>query len=319
MSFISGPDATGTMPRRRNGRRPACEPCRRRKVACDQRAPACSRCLRQGVSGSCVYMVGQIRPRRPHIGLTQRLPEVSTQDRTADVPALSGNNIGYLGATNFSSVFRDSPHLLDQGPQTPGVLYSAPAHAQLEAAVAILRLIPDRATCLLLLRSHLHCSDGWSTLAAQLLNESVWIAFGSTLEQSQRPIEALTRIAYAMFHNDSTTFREDHTNPMEWLQSFSGSNLRWESLGILFAYWALGSKSLISAPEQRETDTLRSHDRMGLIMKYKNGARMCIDLCQRASSSNTLLACLLHKYSILESVVFGDTSTSWLLLFNLRI
>lgn len=315
MSLVPEPDGSGSAPRLLNGRLQACEPCRRRKVACDHKVPVCSRCLRKDISRSCVYVVGQTRPRRglPHTTPAQHVRRHESQDFSPGLPisVLPENNTGYLGATNFSAVFRDSPDLSSQGPRAPGFVYQSPVHGQLEAALAILGLIPDRATCTFLLQSHLQCSDGWSRLAAQLLNESIWITFGSILEEGKRSSEGLKRIAYTIFRNSSTTFREDHDDPTEWLQSFSGSSLRWESLGILFTYWALGSKSLINAPEQRETDVLRSHDRRGLIIRFKGAAGMCIDLCYQGSSTNTLLASLLHKYSILESVVSGDTSTSY--------
>lgn len=312
MSLVPELDAAGSAPRLLNGRLRACDPCRRRKVACDHKVPVCSRCLRKNISQSCVYIVGQARPKGGLPRVTPAQHDVS-QDFSMglSISRLPENNTGYLGATNFSAVFRDSPDLSTQEPGVTGFVYQSPVHGQLETAIAILGRIPDRATCTFLLQNHLHCSDGWSCLAAQLLNESVWTTFGSVLEESKRSREDLKRIAYAMFRNSSTTFREDHDDPTTWLQSFSGSSLRWESLGILFTYWALGSKSLINAPEQRETDVLRSHDRRALIIKFKGVARMCIDLCHQGSSTNTLLACLLHKYSIIESVVSGDTSTSY--------
>ena len=312
MSLPAEPDTAESAPRLHNGRRQACETCRRRKVACDHRVPVCSRCVRQGLSESCKYVFvrGRTKSVLRDITPAQR-PRQFLEDRTflPNSPNQPENSNGYLGATNFSAVFQDSADLLAQGHRVLVTPYKQPANDELEIAMSILDLIPDRITCKRLLQDDLQCSDGWSRLVAYLLNESIWGAFGSVLERSKRDVEGLASIADILFRNSSTSFREDYNDPMQWLESFSGSNLRWEALGILFAYWALGSKSLINAPEQRETPALRNHDRRDLIMKYKNGARLCLDLCRRGASANTLLACLLHKYSILESVDSGDAST----------
>lgn len=41
--------------KRRNGKLQSCEPCRRRKLSCDHRLPACGRCIKRGHSSSCYY------------------------------------------------------------------------------------------------------------------------------------------------------------------------------------------------------------------------------------------------------------------------
>lgn len=44
------------LPRRRNGKQQACEPCRKAKIACDHSLPVCERCRRRKVSDRCVYV-----------------------------------------------------------------------------------------------------------------------------------------------------------------------------------------------------------------------------------------------------------------------
>lgn len=44
-----------TPSRRRNGSQASCEPCRKGKVRCDHRRPACSRCTRRGNPSKCWY------------------------------------------------------------------------------------------------------------------------------------------------------------------------------------------------------------------------------------------------------------------------
>ena len=40
---------------RRNGKKQACEPCRKGKLACDHGAPHCGRCLRRKTTTRCIY------------------------------------------------------------------------------------------------------------------------------------------------------------------------------------------------------------------------------------------------------------------------
>jgi len=40
---------------RRNGRKQACEPCRKGKLACDHGAPFCGRCVRRITTSRCIY------------------------------------------------------------------------------------------------------------------------------------------------------------------------------------------------------------------------------------------------------------------------
>ncbi len=40
---------------RRNGKKQACEPCRKGKLACDHGAPFCGRCVRRKTTARCIY------------------------------------------------------------------------------------------------------------------------------------------------------------------------------------------------------------------------------------------------------------------------
>lgn len=46
----------GSVPKRRNGKQQACEPCRKAKIACDHSLPVCERCKRRRVVEKCVYL-----------------------------------------------------------------------------------------------------------------------------------------------------------------------------------------------------------------------------------------------------------------------
>lgn len=45
----------GAIGYRRNGKRQACEPCRKGKLACDHGSPFCGRCVRRKTTEKCIY------------------------------------------------------------------------------------------------------------------------------------------------------------------------------------------------------------------------------------------------------------------------
>ncbi|KAI0389661.1 hypothetical protein F5Y17DRAFT_111397 [Xylariaceae sp. FL0594] len=51
--------------RRPNGRPQACEPCRKRKVACDHAHPICNRCRKRRQTAECVYLISATTSRAP--------------------------------------------------------------------------------------------------------------------------------------------------------------------------------------------------------------------------------------------------------------
>ncbi len=53
---MSSSPRANRLPRRRNGKEQACEPCRLTKIACDHSLPVCHRCIRRKVPSKCVYL-----------------------------------------------------------------------------------------------------------------------------------------------------------------------------------------------------------------------------------------------------------------------
>ncbi|KAK2601669.1 hypothetical protein QQS21_004743 [Conoideocrella luteorostrata] len=309
-------------PRRRNGRLQACEPCRKRKVACDHHLPVCSRCRRGKIASSCIYVdQKEHQPRlkftppaspasrkstpREHVNLE---PSSVLEDDFSPQP---DNNVGYLGATSFSAVFKDTQYNLPLNGRTPEQVDEAASSmvddTPGERAINILRAIPDHETCTSLFKLHVNPNDSWCRLAAQIMNESIWITFGDVLED-MRTTANLRQMANILCRNSSTPLQENYTDPIEWLRSFSGPNLRWESLGLLFCYWALGTISLPENAGLRDTEELRGSDGRRLLVKYMRAAGRCIDICKCGSTANSMLAILLYRYGVAQSLIAGDTS-----------
>lgn len=308
-------------PRRRNGRQQACEPCRLRKVACDHRLPTCSRCKRGGISEKCVY-VPQRRSNPKPSSITQYgsprrgcpSPSASPVPRPRARPEC---NVGYLGPTSFEAVFEETrvnlpsmqvPTPLPEEDTSVDVDPSrTPDQTSLDIAISILQTIPEKEQSIRLFGSDTSVCDGWCRLATVRILTSLWTSFGPYLE-GERDKASLDRMSKKLFSNNTVFWQENHSDPDEWLHCFSGPNMRWEALGLIFAYWAMG---VISPPNtaSKEDRQLNKDERRKLMLKYKNSASRCAELCRCDSNGNTVLLYLLYKNTVLESLVSGDAST----------
>lgn len=174
---------------RKNGRAQACEPCRKRKMACDHTQPVCNRCRRGKRIEACEYIVtGSSRkaryrsPPRSNDSSVEHQPpsratspsrltrstgtssHASTSFRTAppgtiiahEATSPSTADPGYLGFTSFSSVFdetRSSLSLL--WPSNSAQLSSDCSPEQASSATSPFRNLPRRTleTCLYVLKN----------------------------------------------------------------------------------------------------------------------------------------------------------------------
>lgn len=167
----------------------------------------------------------------------------------------------------------------------------------LETCLFVLRRIPGEDVALSLFQKHVNPNDGWLRSAAEHLIKSLSTAFGREL-RSRRPAD-LEAMAQVLSTNTARVWMDDQPDAQQWLESFSGRNMRWECIGILFTYWGLASFSV--TPQQLDIAAT----------VYKEAAEKCIELC-RGCAPNTLLLYLIHKDAIIESMQSGDASpTFW--------
>lgn len=124
----------GGLPRRRNGKEQACEPCRKAKIACDHTLPACNRCKRRKISEKCVYLAAPMtrpadairRQSEPNMTNVGNLPLTPTTGSSATASPLTSFRPqdaspkpssesrkfvkpgGFFGPTHFSAVFAEN-------------------------------------------------------------------------------------------------------------------------------------------------------------------------------------------------------------------
>ncbi|KAJ0367560.1 hypothetical protein COL154_003214 [Colletotrichum chrysophilum] len=101
--------------------------------------------------------------------------------------------------------------------------------------------------------------------------------------------------------NTSKVFVENEPDGNRYIEQFSGENTRWETLGLLFAYWFLGSRGVKNTPK-----TVKS---AAVLRKCLND---CVLLARATTSKagNTLSVYLHYKRGIVDSVADGDASLS---------
>ncbi|KLU89874.1 hypothetical protein, variant [Magnaporthiopsis poae ATCC 64411] len=364
------PDAVpSSVPRRRNGRQQACEPCRKRKLACDHSLPSCQRCRRRNAEAGCVYLItgtssssaarrsatisAKAVPPGRHTPSSARHAAPSPRPSTSgplegdreesptpmSPPTSCCDSPGYLGPTSFSAVFAEAggqltgtsaaqpeppayanntqqwtPPATDPhgrsgptfaGDASPGTT-TAICPYRMEEYVRVLRSIPPPETGKLLYNRNFSPMDGWVRPAMGHIIASIWDTFGDYLaSRSRKSLAALAEIICA---NSSIPLNEEIHEPKDWLASFSGRNLRWESLGIAFIVYAFGALEYTPAE-------YAAHTRLGgadavdprqLMLVYKECAIKCGEFCKE-NGANSLLLCLSYKNGALESMVSSDT------------
>lgn len=323
MSSPSVSPSSGTAPRRRNGRHQACEPCRKRKVACDHKMPVCSRCRYGTTPNSCVYSMKPIiavHKRNPSSTTSSPrfgLPKRSSSDSTPEPLIPPTNDEGYLGATSYRFAMREAQSRMP--PVTPLEELSAElkssqskfSQARImcdvkihEAAMRVLRAVPRKALSYELFKAHVNPNNGWCMLATEWLHDALWNSFGSYLDDNRSP-EALVQLATILCHNSSKPLREDYTDPKEWFESFSGPKMRWEGLGVLFTHWSSGA---IAFRQGAQSSKYTSRDYSTYILGYRDCAWDSIEITRNTMSANTILLYLMYMHSCLESIITGDSS-----------
>ncbi|KAF2138963.1 uncharacterized protein K452DRAFT_78786 [Aplosporella prunicola CBS 121167] len=109
--------------RRRNGKPPSCEPCRRGKLRCDHVLPTCARCVRRGTAAKCVYHPapltrvrgvrgveaagtrrGAAAPATPSPSPPQLLSQSQPQPQPQPQPLAA---TGFLGSTSYAAVLAE--------------------------------------------------------------------------------------------------------------------------------------------------------------------------------------------------------------------
>ncbi|KAI1100907.1 hypothetical protein F4804DRAFT_344383 [Jackrogersella minutella] len=324
-------DASNTYPPlliRRNGRPQACDPCHKRKQACDHTRPVCQRCRKRKQDAECVYVMSGSRapgPRSPlptptpsmprsagarrHAGSSQTTPAV-----TPDIQAPRLAQPGYLGPTSYCDIYEDTENslsLLQGSDNATTQSENISQHAPIERAQNLMS--PRvREMCLTVLRSMPHGSrddvlrfkkgsDGWLRPIAQRGLKSLYATFGHYLVQdcTSAKLEELARIICA---NTLKPFSDDQSDSGLWTSQFMGENTRWELIGLLsiFLVFVPGEDAAAVWKGKRSAEFDRTFH------VQRENLRLCFELCKEFSTGNSLMLYLSHRCVVIDSRIVGD-------------
>ncbi|KAJ4248717.1 hypothetical protein NW762_012555 [Fusarium torreyae] len=277
--------------RRLNGRPQACDPCRARKVACDHGQPTCSRCRKR--RETCVYTISEPRTKK------QRLRSPETSSNSTPSPSVAP---GYLGFTSHNAVFEETRNSLSlvhgpaleiepsprRAPRARVSVIEMPSHLR-EMCLYVLRNLPGPRDDVISHRLHCGAEDWIMKAVEDILNtlQEDWGQYLISRDDSQ-----LEELGLAISNNTSRPIRDEHSSAKAWTDQFTGSNIRWESIGLIWTYWDGFPRS--DAP---------------VVVKCLG---YCIELVRHFTSGNDILLYLCYRRATIESVVTGDAGlTSW--------
>lgn len=337
MTSSESPSDQVKLPRRRNGKEQACEPCRKAKMRCDHSLPVCQNCKRRNITEKCIYVEApQTRPRSQRSGsriLTQTqysypqpspidpalqgIPaQASKEDEFEDESPLFRPSSGFFGPTSFSSVYENDlgPNFDSRQDRSP---YSiAPEIGRTEEqtssrtalGIKVLNQLPNQATCdrLFDLYASKALDKAFHKPTVICCISSLWSNFGQALRQPRKSKD-LRDIAQLLTRNTMSVL-QDTDDPDEWMASLTGRNLRWETIGILFS--VLGGV-LLACPDDDpfwSTQSGRRMHRKEFALEMKECVDECVKLSNQMDNINILMVSLLFKRIILESQCTGDTS-----------
>ncbi|KAF5981912.1 transcription factor [Fusarium coicis] len=316
---------------RRNGKKQACEPCRLRKVACDHGYPICRRCRkRPNGASACYYAVPEQAATASRVRPSQRrVSEASALSSEVAAPVAQTRNFGpddglwsspaarppqgFFGPTSFPAAYQETEaSLAAQGPLVteicpPSPTMSAPPSvAEIQSivdmdqgasqlAIKVLQALPEKLS-IHVSKPKASLDEDWLDGIGDRLLTSTWQTFGSHLSDRANTAK-LREMGSRICINTRKTLREDQDDPTEWIQSFSGENLRWETVGVIFLYTALSELSATS-----------NEDSKRIIRQCTEYCASCITLANMGGSSGTLMLFLVYKRSVLHSWMHGETS-----------
>ncbi|KAF5243408.1 hypothetical protein FANTH_8230 [Fusarium anthophilum] len=317
---------------RRNGKKQACEPCRRRKVACDHGYPVCRRCRKRpnGVS-ACYYASPEQAATATRVRHSQRqVSEASALNSEAAMSSAQTRSFGpddglwsspaarppqgFFGPTSFPAAYQETEATLAaQGPaiaelNTPSspTIPAPPSVAEIQSivnmdqgasqlAVKVLQALPEKPP-MHRSKPQVGLDEDWLASIGDRLLTGTWETFGCHLGDRANTAK-LREMGSRICINTRKTLREDQDDPSAWIESFSGANLRWEAVGVMFLYTALRNLSAASNEDSRR-----------IITHCTEYCASCITLANMGGSSGTLMLFLMYKRSVLHAWMHGETS-----------
>ena len=203
----------------------------------------------------------------------------------------------YYGPTSFSSVFKENA-LLDSSeehrrhpsswqfgqPLLGRDRPSAPT-VRMNQIIKTLWNIPSQEICESLLStfvSYHHILMNVTLVKHTIV--TLWSTFGEQLTMPRTP-EKLTPIAETLFKNEEKILPPAPDDGMEWLNTFTGPNLRFEMLGMMFVFFGMAYQSLLDGDARFAVPENHGRDRKQTTWRMKECADVCLKMCEISETS----------------------------------
>lgn len=173
----------------------------------------------------------------------------------------------------------------------------------------VLAALPEQNTCNFLLEYYFEkCYDNRAYKRITLaICSSFWNTFGNEMKEP-RCMEDLEKVSAAISKNVTIPL-EESDDWETYVASFTGTHMRWEAVGCVFAGL---SSALLALPErdgffttQRGARTDRKH----FAVELKDCLQACMSLSNYMDFLNIIMVAITCRNMFLQTVLSGDTST----------
>ncbi|KAF5722845.1 hypothetical protein FMUND_2494 [Fusarium mundagurra] len=221
----------------------------------------------------------------------------------------------YLGFTSYNSVFqgaRESLSLSDTGCEFPSPAVASPGSDDVclrslpfptqQMCLVVLQYLPGRPEAHMIFHDEPgpENTTSWSHTAVTRIIKSLRQLFQS-FEVSDCFDE---QVADVLCRNTSKPVNDTFDSFDDWIAQFCGPNIRWESIGLLWAHLE-GLSDAISTLTHRQLQwvegkrsSVLSHDHI----------HYCIEIARRFTAGNNMLLDLCRRHAALGTMVYGDAS-----------
>ncbi|CAG7923256.1 unnamed protein product [Penicillium olsonii] len=307
----------------------ACEACRKSKVACDHKRPACTRCASNDRAGICIYRTTPFKRKRAESATPSAQPSPSRVSPAQAPPLFARKNPypnpGFLGSSSHVAIFNQiSPetyHTSDNAhapePDMATIMHSQVAGENLlmiqgaDVLRQLLNTFPlaamkdfvmfwlETGANMSLAEPFVEkCTENMTRLFTSFSQEDNWhLAYAQRLTQNSRmPLEIRTTADISDFS-----------------AQFLDQNFRWESLGIFLCAVSRATIAISFFPPLYKTEK----DQFTLRKLSTSLSDLALDIALSLDCLNDLQLVLQYENFIIHTHVDGDQSFhSWSRLGN---
>ncbi|KAH8585313.1 hypothetical protein B0O99DRAFT_657354 [Bisporella sp. PMI_857] len=309
-----------------NIRLPACEPCRRSKLACDHGQPTCVRCRDRGQGDTCIYRATPFkRQKLSHSQPIQRPtcpslpPQASCVITSSPATQHHYPNPGFLGTSSHSTIFNHvssqannddiAPSVNNPSQMTPSSPIMNNPHEQaagekgMRALNYIERLDVYEIKALV---------DAWLIKDVNLPLAGPFVSgCAQAVLNMMKQNLSLTPDSGAWAAQHAETLLKNTQRPIvfqrdssvaDFISQIYGDSVRWETIGIFFAAACRATLDIAFFPSLYTNKS----QRRTLTLTLTSITDCCLETCLSLDCLNDLQLILQYESFIVHSQVYGD-------------